>query len=137
MRTLTNGFICMMVLFITSCGPSKDLIKCQAKSDSLSNTITQLNSQVNQLNGQLNGLNSSMNASNAQIAQLQNQNMVAMQEASDCKRAKEAVAARMEELNQALAANGTSMKEIRRKAEEALIQFANAGVDVTYKNGLV
>jgi chemotaxis protein MotB len=29
------------------------------------------------------------------------------------------------------------MKEIRRKAAEALIQFANAGIDVTYKNGLV
>jgi chemotaxis protein MotB len=137
MRTLTNGFICILILFITSCGPSKDLLKCQAKSDSLSNEITQLNSRVSQLNGQVSGLNSSMNASTAQIAQLQNQNSVAMQEASDCKRAKEAVAARMEELNQALVANGTSMKEIRRKAEEALIQFANAGVEVSYKNGLV
>jgi len=34
-------------------------------------------------------------------------------------------------------ANGISMKEIRRKAAAALVQFANAGVDVTYKNGLV
>jgi chemotaxis protein MotB len=99
--------------------------------------VTQLNSQVNQLNGQVTGLNSSVSARAAQIAQLQNQNAVAMQEASDCRRAREAVAARMEEFNQALAANGTSMKEIRRKAEEALIQFANAGVEVSYKNGLV
>jgi chemotaxis protein MotB len=29
------------------------------------------------------------------------------------------------------------MKEIRRKAAEALVQFANAGVQVYYKNGLV
>ena len=76
-------------------------------------------------------------AHDAQITQLKNQNMVAMQEAADCKLAKEAVARRMEEFNQALAAEGLTMKEIRRKAAEALAQFADAGVDVSYKNGLV
>jgi chemotaxis protein MotB len=72
-----------------------------------------------------------------QIASMKVQYAIAMQEASDCKLAKEAVARRMEEFNQALAAQGLSMKEIRRKAEEALIQFANAGIAVSYKNGLV
>jgi chemotaxis protein MotB len=137
MQKLFCGFLITAALALVSCGPSKELRSAQAKVDSLGNVVTQLNGQVSQLNGQVSTLTSSVAAGNAQIAQLQNQNAVAMQEASDCKRAKEAVAARMEELRQAMAANGITMKEIRRKAEEALIQFANAGVSVTYKNGLV
>src|SRR5450755_1598756 len=130
--------LCILIaLSIVSCGPNKELISARAKSDSLSNVTSLLNSQVSQLSGQLNQMSNSLAAGNAQVGQLKNQNIIAMQEASDCKTAKEAVARRMEELNQAMAANGISMKEIRRKAADALIQFANAGVDVSYKNGLV
>jgi chemotaxis protein MotB len=124
-------------LAIISCGPNKELISTRARVDSLGNVVNQLNGQIGQLNTQVNQLNGSVATGNAQIAQLKSQNVVAMQEASDCKQAKEAVARRMEELNQAMEANGISMKEIRRKAAEALVQFANAGVDVSYKNGLV
>jgi len=137
MQRLFFGLLLLLSMGIISCGPNKELIRAQSKADSLSNVIGQLNNQVTQLNGQINQLNVSLNGANTQIAQLKNQNTVAMQEASDCKRAKEAVARRMEELNQAMAANGITMKEIRRKAAQALVQFANAGVDVTYKNGLV
>jgi chemotaxis protein MotB len=137
MRQVINGFFLLTVFFLNSCGPNKELISTRARVDSLGNVVGQLNVQVKQLNGQVNQLNGSVTASHAQIAQLKNQNDVAMLEASDCKKAKEAVARRMEELNQAMEANGISMKEIRRKAAAALVQFANAGVDVTYKNGLV
>ena len=82
-------------------------------------------------------MNTMQSTNTAQITQLKNLNVVAMQEAADCKLAKEAVARRMEELNQAMAANGMSMKQIRKKAEDALIQFAEAGVEVSYKSGLV
>jgi chemotaxis protein MotB len=105
--------------------------------DSLTAIVNQLNREINQLHEQINQVNGSLAASNAQIVQLTTQNAYAMQEASDCKRAKEAVARRMEELNQAMEANGTSMKELRRKVADALSQFAEAGVEVTYKNGLV
>ena len=127
----------MISLFIVSCGPNKELISSRARVDSLSAVVSQLSSKENQLNGQIIQLNGSLAASNAQITQLKNQNAVAMQDASDCKQAKEAVARRMEELNQAVAASGIIIKEIQRKAAEAFIQFANVGVDVTYKNGLV
>ena len=124
-----------------ACGPSKELIKSQAETDSLGLVVDQLNKQVSQLNNNVNNQKSLLNglqvSSNAQITQLKNQNTVAMKEAADCKLAKEAVARRMEEFNQALAAQGLTMKEIRRKTTEALVQFANAGVDVSYKNGLV
>src|SRR5450755_105142 len=141
MRQLFSGLFSVSILFLISCGPNKELLRSQAKVDSLGMLVGQLNNEVGQLktqiNQQQNQLVSSQATSNAQIAQLRNENVVAMQQASDCKMAKEAVARRMEELNQAMAANGITMKEIRRKAAEALIQFAQAGVDVTYKNGLV
>jgi chemotaxis protein MotB len=137
MRPLLYGLFIITSLLMISCGPSKELISTRAKVDSLGNVVNQLNGQINQVNGQVNQLNGSLTASNAQIAQLKNQNAIAMQEASDCKQAKEAVARRMEELNQAMKANGITMKEIRKKAADALIQFANAGVNVSYKNGLV
>jgi len=124
-----------------ACGPSKELIKSQAKSDSLSMVIDQLNKHVDQLNNQVSEQKSQLSSlqlsTDAQIAQLKNQNAVAMQQAADCKMAKEAVARKMEEFRQALAAQGLSMKEIQRKAAEALIQFADAGAEVSYKNGLV
>jgi chemotaxis protein MotB len=124
-----------------ACGPSKALLKSEARSDSLRLVVDQQSKQIDQLNSQLVGQKNQLNglqvSSDAQIAMLKNQNAVAMQQAADCKLAKEAVARRMEEFNQALAAQGLSMKEIRRKAAEALNQFANAGVDVSYKNGLV
>lgn len=137
MRQSIFGLCIGCALFVTSCGPNKELTSARARSDSLSNVIGLLNSQVSQLNGQLNQMNNLLTAGNSQVVQLKNQNIIAMQEASDCKAAKEAVARKMEELNQAMASNGISMKEIRRKAADALIQFSNAGVDVTYKNGLV
>jgi chemotaxis protein MotB len=123
--------------FIISCGPGKELKSTQARADSLGSTVGQLNVRVAQLTGQIEQLNGSLVESNAQLSRLKNLNSVAMQEVSDCKLAKEAVARRMEELNQAMTANGISMREIRRKTADALAQFADAGVDVTYKNGLV
>jgi chemotaxis protein MotB len=137
MRKHLTGFFIVISFFMISCGPNKELISTRARVDSLGTVVNQLNGQVNQLNGQVSQLNGSLTASSTQITQLQNKNAIAMQEASDCKLAKDAAARRMEELNQAMRANGISMKEIKRKAADALIQFANAGVDVSYKNGLV
>ncbi|HSZ33142.1 MAG TPA: OmpA family protein [Puia sp.] len=137
MRKLLVGFFIMISFFLISCGPGKELVSTRARVDSLGTVVNQLNGQINQLNGQINQLNGKLADSSAKIVQLKNQNAIAMQEALDCKMAKDAAARRLEELNQAMKANGTSMKEIKRKAADALIQFANAGVDVSYKNGLV
>jgi chemotaxis protein MotB len=141
MRSLIVVFIISFSFLIAACGPSKELIRSQAKTDSLGMVVEQLNNKVTQLNKQLNQqqiqLQDVQSANSAQIAQMKNQYAIAMQEASDCKQAKEAVARRMEEFNRALAEQGLTMKEIRRKAEQALAQFANAGVNISYKNGLV
>jgi len=141
MRKLTAFWLLPISVAFVACGPSKALVHSQAQSDSLRLVVRQLNQQVDQLNGEIkdqkNQNGSLQLAADAQISQLKNQNAVAMQQAADCKLAKEAVARRMEEFNQALAAQGLSMKEIQRKATEALIQFTSAGAEVSYKNGLV
>jgi chemotaxis protein MotB len=141
MRCLNVGFIVTCSFLLVACGPSKELLRSQAKTDSLGIVVEQLKSKIAQLNKELNDqqtqLKDLQNSNNTQIALMKNQYAIAMQEASDCKLAKEAVARRMEEFNQALAAQGLTMKEIRRKAEQALAQFADAGVAVSYKNGLV
>ena len=141
MRYALTALIVLLSFFQVACGPSKELLRSQAKTDSLETLVTQLHSQVAQLNTDLNTqqqqVKNVQSSNDQQISVMKNQYAIAMQEAADCKLAKEAVARRMEEFNQALAAQGLTMKEIRRKAEEALIQFTNAGVAVSYKNGLV
>jgi len=141
MHKLVMGFLFLNSILMISCGPSKELISSQAKNDSLGRIVDQLNKKLSdkdqEIGSQKRQMENMQAASDAEILRLKNQNAVAMQQAADCKLAKEAVARKMEEFNQALAAQGLSMQEIRRKAAEALVQFANAGVEVSYKDGLV
>jgi chemotaxis protein MotB len=135
------GTVISCWFLMAACGPGKELIQSRAKSDSLAMVVDQLNKHIAQLNTELKDQKTQLNdletANREQITRMNNQYAVALQEASDCRLAKEAVAHRMEEFNQALEEQGLSMKEIQHKAEQALIQFANAGVSVSYKNGLV
>ncbi len=108
---------------LVACGPSKKLQSARADVERLTNEVTQLNSKVAEYENQ--------------VAQLKKENAAFSKESADCKAAKEAVARKMEELNKALEEQGTSMQEIRRKTAEALNKFENAGIDVSYKNGLV
>src|ERR1035438_1117120 len=95
MRNLMIGLMALTSSSIISCGPNKELLSTRARVDSLGNVVNQLNGQIGQLNTQVNQLNGSISVGNTQISQLKNQNVIAMQEASDCKQAKEAVARRM------------------------------------------
>jgi chemotaxis protein MotB len=144
LKSMRQAIIVIILLFsflMMACGPSKELVRSQAKTDSLEMVVSHVNNEVAQLHTELNSQQQQikdLQASNdVQVSKMKNQYAIAMQEASDCKLAREAVARRMEEFNQALAAQGLTMKEIRRKAERALAQFANAGVAVSHKNGLV
>lgn len=136
MRSIA-GFVYSISFFIASCGPNKELVNSQLKADSLGMVITELNSRIVQLNERINQQNASLTAGNAQFVQLKNQYAILMQDASDCKRARQAVAARMEEFSQALAENKRSMMDIRNKAADVLHRFSGVGVDVSYKNGCI
>ena len=73
----------------------------------------------------------------ADIKQLKQENIQYSKEAEECRKAKEAMAQRAENLEKALAEEGTSMQQLRDKTAEALQRFEHQGADVTYKNGLV
>jgi chemotaxis protein MotB len=114
----------------TACGPSKKLKTAQADVERLNGEVARLNSKVSDYEKQVANYEK-------QVAQLKTENTALSKESADCRAAKEAVAAKMSQLNKALEEQGTSMQEIRRKMAEALNKFENAGIDVTYKNGLV
>ncbi len=110
-------------LLFASCGTSKKLEQ----------TTTELN-QVKAVNAQQ---SQKITAYESDIKQLKEENIAYSKEAEDCRKAKEALAQRADNLNKALAEEGTSMQEIQAKAAMALQRFEDQGATVTYKNGLI
>jgi chemotaxis protein MotB len=110
-------------ILFASCGPSKKLKAA--------------NAQIEQLNGQVTTLNAKVAENEKEIAQLKQENIQYGKEAEECRMAKAAMAHRMENLDKALAENGTSMKEIQEKAAATIGKFQEDGGDVTYRNGLI
>lgn len=95
------------------------------------------NAQINSLNGQVETLNQKVTSSDKEIAQLKTENIQYGKEAEDCRKAKAAISQRLDNLNNALAEKGTSMKQIKENVDKALQAFEAQGATVTYKNGLV
>jgi chemotaxis protein MotB len=137
LRQLLSHVMIFGCIFFISCGPGKELVNTRAKADSLGLVVTRLNTQVSQLNTQADQLNSTISVNNKQISDLKQTNLLLAQQASDCNEAKAEIVRKITELNEVLKAQGTSLQEIRKKAETALAQLDSAGVDVEYKNGLV
>lgn len=71
------------------------------------------------------------------IGQLKTENAVYGKEAADCRQVKDAIAQKFENLNKNLAAQGTSIDEIRSHVAESIAKFQDAGATVSYKNGLI
>jgi chemotaxis protein MotB len=115
----TINLLLVSVLLI-SCGATKKLETANAQ-------IANLTTQMESLKA----------TSEKEISQLKTENIQYGKEAEDCRMAKEAIARRWENLNNALAEKGTSMKQIQERAEKALQTFEDQGATVTYKNGLV
>jgi chemotaxis protein MotB len=115
--------VATVISILTSCGPGKKLQKAH--------------SQIESLNNQLASLNGKITDSDKQIDQLRQQNLQYGKEAETCRKAKELIAQRLDNLNKNLEEQGTSLKQIQGNAAEALGKFKEAGADVTYKNGLV
>ena len=110
-------------MLFASCGTSKKL----EKANNELNQAKEVNSQQAQ----------KITAYESDIKQLKEENIKYGKEAEDCRKAKEAIAQRADNLNKALAEEGTSMQEIRNRAAMALQRFEDQGATVTYKNGLI
>ena len=95
------------------------------------------NAQIESKNARIDSLNKQVASQQQAIDQLKTENVQYGKEAEDCRKLKEALAQRVEKINKALNEKGTSMKDIKEKAEKALEIFANMGATVTYRLGLV
>ena len=127
-KTIIPLFLAALIL--SSCGTSKKLNVANAQ-------IQSLDSQVTALNAQNANLNSRLSDCNKQTDKLKSENVQLSADAEAYRKAQAAKAERMENLNQALAEQGTSLQDIKRKAIKAYKEFQALGVDVSYKNGLI
>lgn len=107
----------------TSCGTSKKL-------EQTTNELQQAKETNAQLTQKIAGYEKD-------IAQLKEENIAYSKEAENYRLLEERMRKNLEAMNNALAEHGTSLRKIYSKAEESLLKFANAGVDVQFKNGLV
>jgi len=110
-------------MMLASCGTSKKLESA--------------NAQIASLNGQVATLNTKVADCDKQVAQLKTENIQYGKEAEDCRKAKEAIKQRMDNLNAALAEQNTSMKQIQENIEKDFKPFEDLGATVTYQDGLV
>jgi chemotaxis protein MotB len=93
--------------------------------------------QVDNLNGQLSTLNTRVAECDKQVAQLKTENIQYGNEAADCRKAKAALAQRVDNFNKALEEQGTSMQKVQETIEKDFKPFEEMGATVTYNNGLV
>lgn len=106
---------------LASCGTSKKLETANAE-------IVRLTSEVTQLTNL-------QSANEKTMLELKQANEVNSRDAADWRAQKEMVRQKREQLDKELAARGTSVEELKRKATEAVRKFEEIGCEVTYENG--
>jgi chemotaxis protein MotB len=106
---------------LASCGTSKKLETANAE-------IVRLTSEVTQLTNL-------QSANEKTMLELKQANEVNSRDAADWRAQKEMVRQKKEQLDKELAARGTSVEELKRKATEAVRKFEEIGCEVTYENG--
>jgi chemotaxis protein MotB len=102
-----------------------------------SKKLDSANAQIQTLNSQVDGLNKQVADNQKLIGELKEENVKYSKEAQDCRIAKEMIAKNLQDMNKALAEQGTSFKKMKQKAQASLEKFEDAGAHVTMKNGLV
>jgi chemotaxis protein MotB len=115
--------LAISVVVLASCGTSKKLESA--------------NAQITSLNGQVETLNTKVADCDKQVSQLKTENIQYGKEAEDCRKAKAALAQRVDNFNKALEEQGTSMEQIEEKLERDLKPFIEMGATITTKNGMV
>jgi chemotaxis protein MotB len=134
MKSSILSFIFLSSVFaFTSCN-TKKLEAAQADNQKLTSDLASCNSNMA----------SAATASNAKIADLNNQiatltaqNAALAPDAMAYKQLKADLKAQRDQLNMALAEQGTSLKEIREKIIAGLSALADSGISVEFKAGLL
>jgi chemotaxis protein MotB len=128
--TLTSAVVVLLLFTFASCGTNKKLKDAQDRIDKLqsdsvacTNSLSNCNSKVADLNSQI----SSLSAQNASLSK----------DAMAYRQLKQDERAQRDQLNAALAEQGTSLKEIRQKIVSGLSDLLDSGIEVTLKGGLL
>jgi chemotaxis protein MotB len=123
-------FICFSSMLLVSCGASKKLETANAEN-------ARLQSVVADQTGQLSAKDKALSSKDQEITRLKKENALSAKEAADCRELKDAINQKIDNLNKNLAANGTSVQEIREHIAAAEKKFEDIGAVVTYKNGMI
>jgi chemotaxis protein MotB len=120
---IITAFSITAVVSMASCGTAKKLEQTTNELSQLKETSAQQSQKIASYE--------------SEIKKLKEENAVNISEAKDCQVIKDKLQSNLKAINNALAEQGKSVRNIHNKVEESLLKFANAGVDVSYKNGLV
>ena len=131
---LVTGLLLAFLIVFSSCGTKKKLEASQADNQKLTSDLASCNSNVTAIT---NSTNAKIADLNNQIASLQTQNASLAHDAAAYRELKADLKARQEQLNAALAEQGTSLREIREKIIAGLSDLADSGISTEFKNGLL
>jgi chemotaxis protein MotB len=134
---LTTGLVILTVVAFSSCVSSKKFKASEAQVSSLQTELTAANNTIKSSNAKIADLNNQVAGLNSKVSTLTNQNAALSVDAAKYQKLKLDAQMSDDELNAALAAQGTSMKEIQQKLVEGLSALIDSGMDVTYKEGLL
>ncbi len=127
---LTSGLIIISVIALSSCGASKKLKASEEKVSSLTSQLSSCNTNVASANAKIGDLNK-------QVSTLTATNQALAGDAAKYKALKAENEMNKQQMDAALAAQGTSMNEIQTKLVAGLGALIDSGIDVTYKEGLL
>lgn len=131
---LITGILLAFLIVFSSCGTKKKLEASEANVEKLTADLASCNSNVTAIT---NSSNARIADLNSQVTGLQAQNAALAHDAAAYRELMADLKERREQLNAALAEQGTSLKEIRERIIAGLSDLADSGISTEFKNGLL
>jgi len=131
---LVTGILLAFLIVFSSCGTKKKLEASQAENQKLTADLASCNSNVAEA---IKSSNAKIAELNSQLTGCQNQNASLAHDAAAYRELKADLKARQEQLNAALAEQGTSLREIREKIISGLSALADSGISTEFKEGVL
>jgi chemotaxis protein MotB len=131
---ITACMVIVLAIAFTSCVSSKKYKTAKAENAALQTQLSEANAKMA---SDAEAANQKITGLNKQVTDLTAQNASLSKDAQAYQQMKAADRASQDALNAALKEQGTSLDEIAGKIETALNQFADAGIQVTPKEGLL
>lgn len=132
-KVITAILFAFLIVF-SSCVSKKKLEAAEADNQKLTADLASCNSNVTAIT---NSSNAKIADLNSQLSGCQNLNASLAKDAAAYRELKADLKARQEQLNAALAEQGTSLREIREKIISGLSALADSGISTEFKNGVL